>query len=310
MKKSLVALAALAVVGAASAQSSVTMYGVADVSLAQTTGRSIAVSTNGLLNNGNSRLGVKGTEDLGGGLKASFNMEEAINLGNGATDANTYQRNAYMALSGNFGEVYAGRRLSPEFYAVATYELTGAANYSAVAGTFGFTGASRNDSFIAYTTPNMGGFSATLGTKLPGNDTAPVAGVNNGSTQLNVIYNKGPLAAALGYEKTDNAAENNVSLGGSYDFGMAKVAVGFYDPAGVKRGFSLGATVPVGAAASVTLDAARDTGSAVQVTNWVLEGKYNLSKRTFAYAVVYNAGATVAGADSVITTGLGVRHNF
>lgn len=305
MKKSLVALAALAVVGAASAQSSVTLYGVADIGLSQTTGHSIAASANGLLNNGNSRLGVKGTEDLGGGLKASFNFEEAVNLADGSTDAKTFQRNAFMAVSGNFGEVYAGRRLSPGFYAVATYELTGAANYSAVAGTFGFTGPSRNDAFVAYTTPNMGGFSATLGTKLPGN-----AADSNGSTQLNVIYNKGPLAAALGYEKTDNAAENNVSLGASYNFGVAKVAVGFYDPAGVKRGFSLGASVPVGAAASVTLDAARDTGSAVQVTNWVLEGKYALSKRTFAYAAVYNAGATVAGADSVTTTGLGIRHNF
>lgn len=310
MKKSLVALAALAVVGAASAQSSVTLYGVADVSLAQTTGGSIAASANGLLNNGNSRLGVKGTEDLGGGLKAFFNMEEGINLATGATEAVTFQRNAFMGLSGNFGEVYAGRRLSPLFYAVATYELTGAANYSAVAGTFGFTGPSRNDAFVAYTTPNMGGFSATLGTKLPGNDTTTGRVVNNGSTQLNVIYNKGPLAAALGYEKTDNAADNNVSLGASYNFGVAKVAVGFYDPAGVKKGFSIGASVPVGAAASVTLDAARDNGSTVQVTNWVLEGKYALSKRTVAYAAVYRAGATVAGADSVTTTGLGVRHNF
>ena len=74
MKKSLIALAVLAASGAAMAQSSVTMYGVADLSLAKANGVSAQMSGNGVMNNGNSRLGVRGVEDLGGGLKASFNF--------------------------------------------------------------------------------------------------------------------------------------------------------------------------------------------------------------------------------------------
>ena len=86
MKKSLIALAVLAASGAAMAQSSVTMYGVADLSLAKSNGVSAQMSGNGVMNNGNSRLGVRGVEDLGGGLKASFNFEQGINAENGRTD--------------------------------------------------------------------------------------------------------------------------------------------------------------------------------------------------------------------------------
>ncbi len=317
MKKSLVALAALAVIGAASAQSSVTMYGVADVSASQYSGSSVRGTANeapataagkaGGINNGQSRLGVRGSEDLGGGLKAFFNFEQGINLGNGSTDATTFQRGAYMGLSGNWGEVYAGRRLSPQFYAVATYELTGAANYSAVANKFGYGGASRNDSFAAYTTPTIAGFTGTIGTRLSANDPK-----NKSTSMMNVIYKQGPLAAALGYDKTQDAADGNVTLGASYNFGMATVAAGYYDPADARKGFSIGASMPFGAA-TVTLDIARDTGSAKNSTDVVLEGKYALSKRTFAYAAVYNAGATAdtgVGSSSVTTTGLGIRHNF
>ena len=110
MKKTLIALAAVAATGAAFAQSSVTLYGVADIGLAKTNkaglgygNDSLQATANGTLNNGNSRLGVRGVEDLGGGLKASFNFEQGINLANGATDAVTWQRAAFAALSGNFG---------------------------------------------------------------------------------------------------------------------------------------------------------------------------------------------------------------
>ena len=305
MKRSLIALAALAVVSAASAQSSVTLYGVADVSVAYTSNNgtnTTAASASGLLNNGNSRLGVKGVEDIGGGLKASFNFEQGINLASGATDANTWQRAAFFALSGNFGELYAGRRLSPHFFAIATFELTGTANYSAVANKFGFGGATRNDAFIGYSTPNLSGFAATVGTKLADNN------AGKGKTELNVTYNNGPLAVGVGYDKTDGS-EQSVSVGGSYNFGPAKVAVGFFDPAGAKKGYSLGVSAPVGPF-TLTLDLASDTGSAKNSTDVVFEAKYALSKRTFAYGVVYNAGATVAGKDDVTTTGVGIRHNF
>lgn len=297
MKKSLIALAVLAASGAAMAQSSVTLYGVADIAVAKATGAKVAASANGLANNGSSRLGVRGVEDLGGGLKASFNFEQAVNLANGATDANTWQRAAFLALSGNFGEVYAGRRLSPHFFAIASYELTGTANYSAEFNQFGFGGATRNDAFIGYTTPSFSGLTATIGTKLAGNNGGKA------KTEFNVIYKNGPINAGLGYDKT-SGAEKNLSLGGSYNFGVATVAASFQDPAGARKGFTLGASLPLGAA-TLTADIARDTGSAVKSTDYVVEGKYALSKRTFAYGVIHRDGSA-----KVTTTGVGLRHNF
>jgi len=296
MKKSLIALAALAATSVF-AQSSVTMYGVADLSVAKITGTSTAASANALPNNGSSRLGVKGSEDLGGGLKANFNFEQGVNLASGATDATTWQRAAFMSLSGGFGELAAGRRLTPHFYAIAAYELTGTANYSALGSLFGYGADTRNNAMITYTTPSMGGLTATLGTVLAGNN------AGNSKSQLNAIYKAGPLAASLGYSKTEGA-EKNWSLGGSYNLGVAKVALSYQDPAGARKGFTLGASAPMGPV-NLTLDVARDTGSAVKSTDYVLEGKYALSKRTFAYGVLHRDGS--ADKD---TFALGVRHNF
>ncbi|MFT4243792.1 MAG: porin, partial [Acidovorax sp.] len=84
MKKSLVALAALAVVGAASAQSSVTLFGVVDATYAYGSGN---VSNKSQLTNSgynSSRLGFRGVEDLGGGLSASFWLEAGVNNDNGS----------------------------------------------------------------------------------------------------------------------------------------------------------------------------------------------------------------------------------
>lgn len=149
MKKSLIAIAALAAVGAASAQSSVTLYGLADTGLAYKTEKtkvdgvtankhSTFGATTGTLNG--SRLGVKGAEDLGNGLKATFNYELGFNSANGAFGSNGlkakekvvvntvdvkgqpvaqeveiereqagFARKATVGLAGNFGHVRIGR---------------------------------------------------------------------------------------------------------------------------------------------------------------------------------------------------------
>ena len=296
MKKSLIALAVLAASGAAMAQSSVTMYGVADLSLAKSNGVSAQMSGNGVMNNGNSRLGVRGVEDLGGGLKASFNFEQGINAETGATDSRTWQRAAWLALSGGFGQFQMGRSLNPSFWGVAAWELTGTANYSAVGNQFGFAGGpSRNSSMFMYTTPNMGGFSGTLGyVAKPDNG-------GNAKVDANLIYANGPLAVALSYFKV-NSAPKGLALGAAYDFGMFKLAASLQDAPGPSKGFTIGGTVPVGPVA-LTLDIARENGTGMKNTDFLVEAKYALSKRTFVYA----AGLRL---DGTTNWGLGVRHNF
>jgi len=302
MKKSLVALAALALVGAASAQSSVTMYGVADLSLAKATGSSAQMSGNGVMNNGSSRLGVRGTEDLGGGLKANFNFEQGINAETGATDAVTFQRAANMSLSGGFGTILMGRTLTPSFYGVAAWELTGTANYSAVASQFGFAGGpSRNSSQFTYTTPSMGGLSASIG-YITDPDMGPAA--DNAKLDMNVIYRGGPLTVGLSANKTENMS-TNASLGAKYDLGMFQVAGSLQDAAGPSKGFTIGAGANLGAV-SLVLDIARDTND--KTTDVLLEAKYPLSKRTFAYAAALRQDFVVG--DKVTNYGVGLRHNF
>jgi len=302
MKKTLIALAAVAATGAAFAQSSVTLYGVADLSLADNdvAGTSMQMSGNGTMNNGNSRLGVRGVEDLGGGLKAAFNFEQGINAETGATDGSTFQRAANMSLSGGFGTVLMGRTLTPSFYGVAAWELTGTANYSVVGSQFAFAGAGpRNNSQLSYTTPNLGGLSATLGYLFKGDNGG------NAKTDLNVIYGAGPLTAALSYNKVSGTG-GSWALGGKYNFGMFVLAGSIQDPTGTSKGFTLGGGTNLGPV-SLVLDVARDTDA--KDTNVLLEAKYPLSKRTFAYAAFLRdgKGKTV---DTVNNYGIGIRHNF
>lgn len=311
MKKTLIALAALAST-AAFAQSSVTLYGVADAALVKVTGQSALLGSAGTMNNGTSRWGVRGTEDLGGGLKAGFNFEQGVSLNDGSLSkagAGEFGRAAWMNLSGGFGEVRLGRTLNPSFYAAAAWELTGAANYSVVVSQFGAVlGGVRNSSQIAYTTPNMGGFSATVGYVLKGNTANEKAKVD-----LNAIYANGPLAVALGYNKVQDA-EKNVHVGARYNFGAFTLAGGYADPAGDAKGFTIGGSVPLGPV-NLVVDVARDTE--FKDTDLLVEVKYPLSKRTFAYGAFLRdgkkkngaLGAATAGKD-VNGLGLGIRHNF
>lgn len=308
MKKSLIALAALAASGVAMAQSSVTLYGVADLSLAKSNGVSAQMSGNGVLNNGNSRLGVRGVEDLGGGLKASFNFEQSINAENGKTDANTWQRNAWMALQGNFGRFQFGRTLHPSFWGMAAWELTGTANYSAALNQFaGTIDGFRSDSVFQYTFA-ANGFSGTLGY---------IAKPDNGGNSkydLNAVYAQGPLTASFFYNKTQTK-KGNMGLGAKYDFGSFVLAGSILNAGGPSKGFTIGGTVPLGAFA-VTLDIARENGTGMKNTDILLEGKYALSKRTFAYAVYYKDGDANGALPGGFATGaknhfgVGLRHNF
>lgn len=329
MKKTLIALAAVAVTGAAFAQSSVTLYGVADISLGaasdagtmnMTSDSFQAISAN-TLNNGNSRWGVRGVEDLGGGLKAGFNFEQGLSLGDGSvakSGGGEFGRAANLSLMGNFGEVRLGRSLSTSYYAVTMWELTGAANYSAVANQFGYAGAgSRNSAAVMYFSPNMGGFTVGASTVLKGNDASTTIAGEQSKYDLSLGYANGPVAASFAYNKVQDGNEG-WALGGKYNFGAFTIAGSYQNAetdAGVTlgEGFTIGGTTNIGPVA-LTLDIARDTE--FKDTDWVLEAKYPLSKRTFVYAVAMRDGkgkVTVNNPTGTINASgyaVGIRHNF
>lgn len=130
MKKSLIALAALAslaAAGTASAQSSVTLFGIVDVNYAHYSVGNGGGHVNVLTNSGynSSRLGFRGTEDLGGGLAASFWLEGALNPDNGNASGLTFQRRSTVSLSGNWGEVRLGRDYTPTFWNMTVFDPYG-----------------------------------------------------------------------------------------------------------------------------------------------------------------------------------------
>ena len=261
MKKTLVALAALAVVGAASAQSSVTLYGAVDAALSGTTVDGGA-NRIGLINSGfgSSKLGFMGTEDLGGGLKANFKLEGGLQNDNGAgKGSNTnnqasgaavataggqglvFGRFAYVGLSGGWGEVRLGNDYISTFLiqvSVDPMNTNGVADglnllFRGGSATGQATVANARNS-IGYTTPVIaGGLTANvqywMGENASNGAGAAASGSGDGFA-ISARYGNGPIFVGLGTQTTRGTASatttgdfTSSSLAGSYDFGMAKV---------------------------------------------------------------------------------------
>lgn len=219
MKKSLLALAALgAFAGAAHAQSSVTLYGVIDagvdyVSSAKTetaSGKQVAL-TSGVMQG--SRWGVRGTENLGGGLKAIFTLENGFELNNGrlGQGGSEFGRQAFVGLSGDFGTVTVGR----QYDSIADFVSGFAAGsqwgtYAAHPGDIdNFNNSARINNSIKYTSPNNGGFTYSALYSLGG-----FAGEfqKNRVWSVGAGYANGPLALGAAYL---NAMNPNLSFYGN-----------------------------------------------------------------------------------------------
>lgn len=206
MKKSLIACAALAVCGGAFAQSSVQVYGVADVWLGSVKNE---VSVGGVkdslrntkLNSGGisgSRFGFKGSEDLGGGLKANFTLEQGFDIDNGsqAESGKMFNRDAWVGLSGGFGALKFGRSYT------AYDDVRGTNNNtfdSALSATPWIPYAARGNNQIHFSTPDFGGVKAAVSYAFGENKTS-TSGAGN-TWAINVSYNAGPLNVAVAHQQ-------------------------------------------------------------------------------------------------------------
>jgi predicted porin len=308
MKKTLIALAVLAASGAAMAQSSVTLYGVADMVLHKDKGVSAKLTSGGV---SGSRWGIKGEEDLGGGLKAGFLFEQGIALDNGAAGPG-FNRQTYLSLSGGFGEVKFGKIWT------AYDDIGGATDAAFNANVLGpvnlifqsqyaYTGNPNNG--VYYATPSFGGFSGAVSTNLR-------EGVaNKRVSAFHVKYEGGPLFVALGYQDDEPNNEKYTRIGASYDLGMAKLlaSYGRAKNADVNE-WSIGADVPVASNLVLSVGYAQSKQDGFKAERgWSLAAAYALSKRTTAYAGYFDANAAAvsgrAGApDSRF--GVGLKHTF
>jgi predicted porin len=236
MKKSLLALAVLgAFAGASQAQTSVTLYGKVDLGIVAESGGaagSVTKLTSGV--SGGSRLGFRGVEDLGGGLKARFQLETGFcadsNAGapNFCTGGNNFMgRQAWVGLDGGFGSVQLGRQYTPAFINLTTIDPFGTGLAGQTTNLFDAAGNSaanpRFNNAVIYTTPNLSGFSGSLAYgfgEVTGNASASRA------IGFSASYSSGPVYVGLGYHNVNSAAgvsvRKNTNFGGTYDFGAAK----------------------------------------------------------------------------------------
>lgn len=337
MKKTLVALAAFAAVGAY-AQSNVTMYGVVEAGVDvgyksvinntgnTTTGGTVTTSKPTLRVQdgssqgvGASRIGFKGTEDLGGGMKANFQLEAAISSDTGNTGGNsgsgtaqTFARQAWVGLSGGMGEVRLGRQYLPAYFVRANSSVGGDSNglYEANS-VVNYVGAgTRASNVINYISPSMNGFKVSGGYVAPEgkSSTATTAGAVTAETKsepqydLAAEYANGPLYLGAAYDSrksgTSTTAETKTTgytLGGSYDFGVVKP---FANYTHIKTQLTAGSlSYTFGGLAGLTLSTGATTGEITEkgysVGVKVPMGAVTLLA-SYARAKVNNTIATVA----------------
>jgi len=314
MKKSLLALAVLgAYAGVASAQSSVQLFGTLDVNgrYVKNDGREKAYtqSTDGI---NSSEIRFQGIEDLGGGLKAGFNLRSGFSPDTGvagdAARAKFWNRRATVSLYSNFGELRLGRDYVPTFWTQALNDPFGYNGIGSV-GNVARYGQVRADNAFGYFLPsNLGGFYGQL------MYSASEAGTNQDRPARYVGgqfgFRAGPFDIAGAYAETELTAAGGIpgsiitglptipintkiktgNIGGSFDFGFGKI-MGFYDEeklqVGKEKRYELGATFPFGQS-EVRVGYMEDkmdvnVGADSKVTQWAATYQYNLSKRTAMY---------------------------
>jgi general bacterial porin, GBP family len=348
MKKTLLALAAIAASSAAMAQSTVTLYGVVDASVENVKGdKSITRVTSDNLSS--SRFGLKGSEDIGGGLKGNFVLESGLKVDtgeNGGKAIRFFDRAAWLGLAGGFGDVRFGRIDTPIGDIAGNVLSAQAYDDLKILPTRAGNGFRRTDNAVTYILPKLvSGLTATL-QYTTANGTSNAAGAETAGSSfgkgfgLSVKFVEGPLSAGLGYQRVndDGAAAgdqraNATLVYAGYDLGVAKVTA-FYDAetdptnakgrrmsvAGAKVSVPVSPefTAIVGAAtARNTKGLAAGTDNAQIVT---VKGVYTLSKRTAVYGMFtnvnndtansYNLGAAPVTGEGTRGLAVGVRHAF
>jgi predicted porin len=339
---SIVLATAGAFAGVAHAQTSVTVYGILDAGITRETGDAggnVWKMATGV-QSGN-RLGFKGAEDLGGGLKANFQVESGFDLDTGTLrqGGSLFGRQSWVGLSGGFGAVSLGRQYNPLFVALDAIDpfstgLTGATtnlmNPSSV----------RTNNSIAYYSPVIGGFGANflygLGEVTGDPSRARTYGVSLG-------YTYGPLTLAAAYDNANNGSAttpltNTTKLslvGGTYKFGPATLHLAYErekDDAGTDfRDVMVGLSAAAGAGGNVLASfidkrdksAAGDRNAKQYAIGYI----YAMSKRSNLYtsygrirnssAAAFTVGDASSGGSSNQAPGatssgftVGMRHIF
>jgi len=255
MKKTLVAAALLgAFAGVAQAQTAVQIYGNLDVGLNKASDKTLAIGSRAA-----NTLGFKGTEDLGNGLKALFQLEMRYEPDTGTTERNgrpLFQGQSRVGLQGDFGMVRLGRGLTPFQEIVGSFEpwhgLPTQAGFYTDISVAGFNSApldtnpggaantNRISNAIFYNSPVTNGFQVNASWATKEGNGGTLTGIGGGASYTGTnpmasanpfsiagTYNNGPAAAMLAYER--NAVESKVwSVAGSFSLTPELKLMGTY----------------------------------------------------------------------------------
>ncbi|HVZ44282.1 MAG TPA: porin [Ramlibacter sp.] len=342
MKKSLIALAVLAAAGSASAQSSVTLFGIVDATLMW--GHGSVSNKHQLGNSGynSSRLGFRGTEDLGGGMSASFWLEASVNNDNGTgagTNTNnqasgnalaglaggqglTFNRRSTVSLAGGWGELRLGRDYTPQFWNITVFDpfgTNGVGTTQVLNSIITGVTAVRSSNGVGYFLPaNLGGFYGQLQYYM-GENNSNVANKDDGNGYgVRLGFASGPFNVAAAFSHTDystgNVSQNNV--GGQWDFGVAKLMGEYeWDKAGATkgRGGLIGGLIPVGPG-EIRLAISRyktdvPVGTDPRTNKWALGYVHNMSKRTALYATYAHVSNKDGAASSLNGAVTGINNS-
>ena len=304
MKHSLIIAAALASFGASAfAQSNVTIYGRLNVSIER---QDAGGTKDTVMQNNSSRWGIKGSEDIGGGLKAGFVLESGFNPANGQAASNFWGRQSEVNLGGNWGTVRLGNFTSEAYYATADYVSmhnhdTGTSSDAL------YTYLGRDTSKVSYRAPAFGGATFEIGSTI----SSPT---QEDTLDLALNYDAGPLHVGAGYQKEGDA--NQVAVRGLYEMGAITFG-GYYQRsdlpvAGTRNAFRLAGMYTMGSTElHANVGRAGDFSNVANsaATQYTLGVNQNLSKRTKIYGFYTKINSDTTGAD-FSSFAVGVRHNF
>ena len=291
------------------------------------------------VNSNASRLGFKGSEDLGNGLKAIYQIEMQFNSDGGAAQVGTAgfsaQRNTFVGLSGDWGTVVVGKHDTPAkiaFYATGN-EVLGDSILDLNGGVAGVFTEVRANNAIAYVSPSFSGFSMAAAV-VPGEETVAGQGANaaDGLTDhysLGLMYSGFGLKAGIGYENLHEQAlggtgddQEMLQAGASYTFNNFSVGAQYEsdDNRGAVTGaeyeaWALTAKAKFGNNAVSAIYTTSESKNAVGATTsdtdgWGLAAEHNFSKRTKVYVAYATEEDDLVAAGTAHAVSIGMIHDF
>jgi predicted porin len=310
MKKTLISAAlALGFVGAAQAQ--MTLYGLIDMSYGKSLLGEVFLHEKADFHSGGdngssegnstTRVGIKGSSDLGGGIKGNFKFETGGIGSDGSVNGggNFFNRQAWAGFSGGFGEVRLGRQDSVSFQTMIDFDFNGASN-GVSAGGYSGVGVwlpGRQSRSLQYITPTLGGFTGQLGYVPKGNRGDNAKGVVSGGIKFAI----GDLMLGGSFQsKADKRGEDFASLAASYDLKFLKVMVGYADggdfdpvraaaqlPTGSGDGPTVGLNVPI-AGWNIGMHYSQNLDDDLKIKSAEVWVNKEIFKNTYAYVEAGN----------------------